>query len=58
MGENLGGNSAWRYGKPEVTEPVEADTAPESAEQEMPEEVPAEETEPAQAEDAEVGGDE
>lgn len=35
MGEFLGGNSAWRYGKPE---------------KEAPEEVPAEETAPAQAE--------
>ena len=50
MGEFLGGNSAWRYGAPEKAAPVEADNAPETAEPEATEEIPAEETAPAQAE--------
>ncbi len=52
--KNLNGNSSWRYGAPDKAAPVEAaqeaDSAPENAELEAPEETPAEETVSAQAE--------
>ncbi len=51
---NLGGNSSWRYGAPDKAA-QEVDTAPECAEPGATEAVS--EPAPAEAGDAEVGGD-
>lgn len=58
--KNLDGNSSWRYGAPEkdALASQENDSAPDAAEPEASEEIPAEESSPAQAGDAEVSANE